>query len=240
MVVPVYKEKLSVSEEEAVDRTVRVLHSRDIFFVTPDSMDSSYYKERYPTAAVETFHQKYFKGIHAYNKLLLSKHFYQRFSNYKYLLIAQPDAIILSSEDKLDYFMQPGFDYIGAPWKSDDKLYPVIFKGMDRVKVMKPLMARVGNGGFSLRKISSMLSVVETHPFAAAFSKWFKRTNEDTFLCYYLHAEKIYTMPPVHFAEEFAAEQAAKEVLNSGKIPYAIHAYEKVFGKSDVLKRYLE
>ena len=36
------------------------------------------------------------------------------------------------------------------------------------------------------------------------------------------------------------AEQAAKEVLNSGKIPYAIHAYEKVFGKSDVLKRYLE
>ena len=34
VVVPVYKEKLSVSEEEAVDRTVRVLHSRDIFFVT--------------------------------------------------------------------------------------------------------------------------------------------------------------------------------------------------------------
>ena len=60
VVVPVYKEKLSVSEEEAVDRTVRVLHSRDIFFVTPDSMDSSYYKERYPTAEVETFHQKYF------------------------------------------------------------------------------------------------------------------------------------------------------------------------------------
>lgn len=81
-----------------------------------------------------TFATKYFKNIFMYSRLLLSEHFYSRFSEYEYMLVVQPDVWILSEDDKLDYFMQFAYDYIGAPWKQEEKLYPVIFKGMNHLE----------------------------------------------------------------------------------------------------------
>lgn len=244
VIVPIYKEKLSFSEEFSVDRTRLVLKTRDIFFMAPADMDCSYYQLRYPDIRIIFFKKKYFRSVHTYSELLLSRQFYKRFLKYKFMLIAQSDAVILSSRDELDFYMEMDYDYIGAPWESENKLYPMIFKGMDRIgfvfgTYMKPFMARIGNGGFSLRKISAMLSIIENHPLAVGLSKKFKRANEDTLLCYYLNAEKKYTVPPVSVAEKFVAEQTAKKCLENGSIPYAIHAYETYVGGVDEIKKYM-
>ena len=52
-------------------------------------------------------------------------------------------------KDRLDEFMSMGFDYIGAPWMKN---------GLEGKP--EPELWKVGNGGFSLRKVSSFLSVI--------------------------------------------------------------------------------
>ena len=249
VIIPIYKEKLSEEEAYAVDRSVEVLKNRKLYFVAPAGMNSTWYESKYPQVKWETFATKYFKNIFMYSRLLLSEHFYSRFSEYEYMLVVQPDVWILSEDDKLDYFMQFSYDYIGAPWKQEEKLYPVIFKGMNHLeKVAKkwgipfnqPLMARVGNGGMSLRKISAMLDIIKNHPVAVKISKISKRNNEDGFLCYYLNAKDKYRLPTSEFAEQFAAEQTARQLLEEGKIPFSVHAYEKRVGDHNIMREYME
>ena len=77
-----------------------------------------------------------------YNNLLLSKDFWNNF-NEEHLLICQEDSIIFNSKFKLIDFIY--YDYIGAPWP----------------KTQKENINNVGNGGFSFRKKSKMLEVLQ-------------------------------------------------------------------------------
>lgn len=81
----------------------------------------------------------------AYNRLLLSRRFYEWFASYDYILIYQLDCLAFSG-DILPWCDQ-GWDYVGAPWFQDYGNDPTEgFFG-------------VGNGGFSLRKVQSHLDV---------------------------------------------------------------------------------
>jgi hypothetical protein len=77
--------------------------------------------------------------IDEYNKLLISKSFYENFIS-KFVLIFQTDSIIRRKIDS-DFFE---YDYVGAPWK-------------DNCQVC------VGNGGFSLRKVETMKLICEKY-----------------------------------------------------------------------------
>jgi len=96
---------------------------------------------------IERFDDNNFKNRRTYSDFCLSKTFYERFSNYKYMLIYQLDAWVF--KDELEYWCKQDYDYIGAPWKLD-ALYE-----LTGVKVNCG-----GNGGFSLRKIDSMLDLI--------------------------------------------------------------------------------
>ena len=241
VIIPIYKLELNEEEAYSVKRTVQVLKQRDIFFVVPAHLDFSYYKKNYPDIKIEPFEDRFFKNIQAYSRLLVSKKFYKRFDKYEYMLIAQTDALILDDKDRLDFFADMGYDYWGSPWKKEIVLYPLIFKGMYKLQhFLKPINARCGNGGFCLRKISSMLEILREHPIAIAISKWQPKANEDVLFCYYLNNENKYSIPSAELAETFAVEQTALMVLNRGERPYAIHAYEKYVGDIDVVKRYLK
>ena len=52
--------------------------------------------------------------------------------------------------DELDFFSSLGFDYIGAPWMVGG------FDGRPEEKLWK-----TGNGGFSLRNVSSFISIID-------------------------------------------------------------------------------
>ena len=241
VIIPIYKKQLELDEEFSVDRTVEVLKERTIFFIAPLGMEYSYYQKRYPEVKCVFFNKKYFKNVSSYSKLLLSRCFYDKFLNFDYMLIAQTDAIILSSKDLLDMFVRLEYDYIGAPWKKSEKLYPMVFKGSTHLKnVLKPVESRVGNGGFCLRKIKTMVEILNAHPLAIGISKLYKKANEDGVLCYYLKVNNRYSLPTVDMAETFSVEETAKVVLEKGIRPFAVHGYKKYVGSSDIIIKYME
>lgn len=149
--IPIYKEIPDEYEVISLKQCIDVLKIHPVSIVAPEGLDLSYYLKLfspYNTPEVTLFKKHYFKNIFGYNRLMLSADFYKRFSNYEYILIYQPDAYVF--KDELAYWCAKGYDYIGAPgFKLRDENTRFEFSG-------------VANGGFSLRKVSAMLKLVET------------------------------------------------------------------------------
>ena len=142
VVIPAYKDELSVTEKISVQQAYRILNAYDICFMAPEKLrhvleNKGLRGEYFPDAC--------FESIAAYSRLLLDKEFYERFSDYEYMLLYQMDAFVFS--DRLHEFCQLGYDYIGAP--------------VHRIYGWPYNLSTVGNGGFSLRKISSCIDVLE-------------------------------------------------------------------------------
>jgi len=116
--------------------------------------------------------------ISEYNDLLSTKPFWEILKNHgcEHALIFQTDVVLL--RDNIDDFLE--YDYVGAPWKEQ------IFE------------LKVGNGGFSLRRVSEMLFITEKE-------KKPSMVNEDIFfskMCL-IHNFKI---PSVEVAKTFSVE----------------------------------
>jgi hypothetical protein len=125
--------------------------------VTPESLDLSSVLKAEETA--ERFPDEFFSGIDGYNRLLKSCLFYNRFESCEYILIAQLDCLIFS--DNLEEWMARGWDYLAAPW----------FKGFSEVNDAR--LWRVGNGGLSLRKVSSALRILNQEvPAGSVYPRW--------------------------------------------------------------------
>jgi GR25 family glycosyltransferase involved in LPS biosynthesis len=83
-----------------------------------------------------------------YNALLVSKEFYNNIPTEMFLVFQTDSMINPKNKDKIYDFMQ--YDYVGAPW---------VGKG-------NPLEGNLGNGGFSLRRKSKMLEIIDKVPYA--------------------------------------------------------------------------
>lgn len=145
--IPLYKEQPDDKELLSLKQCINVLNNYSFVFFVPDSLNTDFYKN-YCTNKIqykfERFNNDFFKGIEGYNKLMLNPKFYERFSFFKYILIYQLDAWVF--RDELQYWCEKGYDYIGAPW----------FRGWDKAGPEAECIG-IGNGGFSLRKVSSHL-----------------------------------------------------------------------------------
>lgn len=151
VVVPVYKDfKLLTNEElTSLHRLFKVLGEYEIFFAGPENLQyEPFLKEGQKQnvfITVKRFSNEYFNGVEGYNRLMISSLFYQRFKQFKYLLIYQLDAYVF--RDELEYWCDKGYDYIGAPWSAMHYYLNNSLEG-------------VGNGGFSLRKIKSAIKLL--------------------------------------------------------------------------------
>lgn len=237
VIVPIYKPMFNENESKAMTRGLNILSDRACYFMAPKSLDTSYYKANFPNVDIVRYSDRYFKNTAAYSKLLISRNFYLGWKEYEYMLILQPDVYILKDEDLLDEFIKADFDYWGAPWKTEMKLYPVCLPmGEKLVNRFLPYnKSFVGNGGFSLRRISTMASITSKHRLAAIASGFCNYMNEDVLLCYYL-VKDGYHLPSIEQAQQFSVEETAKDVLNENILPYAIHAYEKYYGSIQELE----
>lgn len=145
-------EAFSQYEELSLRQCLHVLHNRHIILITYPEFDKSNYDyllSEYSnvTHDYSFFDKRYFKSISGYNELLLSRMFYDRFRSYSHILIYQLDAYIF--RDELDYWCSLSYDYIGAPW----------FEGFR--KTTNNRLWKVGNGGLSLRRVSSFIKLFE-------------------------------------------------------------------------------
>lgn len=142
IVIPVYKPVMTADEKSSLRQCVTILGHYDTFLVCPQGMDTTAYRQvlgsRYNELRFDT---NYFDGIDGYNRLMTGCDFYDALADYDYMLLYQLDAWVFS--DQLVAWCQKGYDYVGAPWFEDYKSYESGHQ-----------LWRVGNGGFSLRRIA--------------------------------------------------------------------------------------
>jgi hypothetical protein len=148
VIIPIYKRVIETEERISFRQTFRVLGKYPIVLVCPEDLDVGQYEKlslKYKVMLViERFDTRFFEGISGYNRLLLSECFYQRFSDYNFILICQLDAYVF--RDELVEWCEKGCDYLGAP----------IFGGFSDVGFHFN-RGWVGNGGFSLRRVGAYL-----------------------------------------------------------------------------------
>ncbi len=161
VVVPVYKSVLSESESISAEVINFHLSGYDIKLACPDGLQAPERLKRYDKIV---FEGKYFESIKGYNSLLLRRDFYEAFVEYRYILICQLDCLVFSS--RLDHWCRQGYDYIGAPLKLKNE------RGISKYAV--------GNGGLSLRRVSSFLKVLESAEKGQGALNTFTRLCFDT------------------------------------------------------------
>lgn len=200
------------------EQCLRVLGCHPITLICPEGQSLHAYRPEEHDLAVRRFDPGYFESTRTYNRLMLSPHFYAAFLRYRYILIYQLDAWVFS--DQLASWCDQGWDYVGAPWIGADWLD----------SVPKPRFwtrdNSVGNGGFSLRRVSTSL----------ALSIVFRRTgahwpyNEDGFWAHHvLRYWPLFRIPstehPLRFSFEFKPAECFERVR--GVLPFGCHAWER-------------
>jgi hypothetical protein len=143
VVVPVYRMPLAEDENISLRHLRRHLSSFDCFRIGPNIATKGFEDFRF-----QAFPARYFQGRSGYNRLLLSKEFYRAFKAYEFILIYQLDCLVFAGN--LDFWCRQDWDYTGAPW----------FRGC-KGDAREGFWA-VGNGGLSLRKVSSAIRVLES------------------------------------------------------------------------------
>lgn len=131
-----------------------------------------------------------------YSHLLTSLDFWLKFKS-EYVLVIQTDSLLLRKID--DHFFS--YDYVGAPWR----------------------WGRVGNGGFSLRKVSFMIECVlessKQHPEDVYFSTMAYRKGKipNVSIAKSFSVEHLFYKSPVgiHQAYNFMTEGQMKIILRN-------------------------
>ncbi|MDR3218609.1 MAG: hypothetical protein LBU22_06445 [Dysgonamonadaceae bacterium] len=165
VIVPVYKADLTGYEVLSLRQCCRVFAAYPIVIVKPESLDIRNLGEIYPQLEIASFDDDFFKNLASYNHLMLSSLFYKRFLDYEYILIYQLDAYVF--RDELAFWCRKSYAYIGAPWikkKSFCKNTTNTIKHWMGVKDKRPYsdaFYKVGNGGFSLRRVSLFYEIAE-------------------------------------------------------------------------------
>lgn len=161
VLTPVYKKALDAYELVSIRSIVDKLKDRDKMVMAPEKFRGD---EEFDALwkgfgySITYFEDRHFNGIEAHNRFMLSAEFYDKFTDYEYLLLCQPDVLILS--DQIDEWVSKGYDYVGAPWVYEDK------EGIR--------FNNAGNGGFSLRRTRAFLDVIGSDqlfykPFTTTF-----------------------------------------------------------------------
>ena len=234
IVIPIYKEHLDCVEKLSLTQLWKVVGDKhyDIYFVRPDTeyFDMTEYYDLLPGGAnyvyEEAFDEKYFKSTATYSQLCMLYGFYNVFSDYEYMYIYQLDCYLL--EDKLEYFCNLGYDYIGSPIMSTDCGWPTVDKDGNFVPA-------VGNGGFSLRKISTFKDITDS---TGEFRKYYKITDEllnkvkfeDLYFCVFVNDKYYLNLASLKYAYQFAWDMNVDIIYNDWnihKLPMCIHAWDK-------------
>ena len=214
IVIPVYR-KFNAYEEFSYDMLKSVVKDKDIYIVCGNEFNIDL-KEK-----IERFDDAYFKSLADYSRLCKSYEFYNRFSNYRYILIYQLDCLIF--RDDINYWCNKNYDYIGAPIISNDA-------GWDFIPI-------IGNGGFSLRKIDYFKSItnpdgdfrkkydsiLETH-----YKKELYEEFEDLYFCEFVNFRWSFNVPTIEESLEFSIDMNPDILFDPYYgLPMGCHAFCK-------------
>ena len=235
VVIPIYKENLSVLELKSLQQAYNILNKYPLIIIKPKSLDLSELLKRFPLLKTKTFDDHYFNKISGYNTLMLSEVFYSGFLHTKYILIYQLDAYVF--KDELIHWCEKGYDYIGAPWLKKPIYNLPIISGIMKlcriydkhkgVKNKQELYNKIGNGGFSLRKVNSHYETVikEQEHIRLFLQQKHHLYNEDVFWA----TVSSFNYPEATEAVGFAFDKYPSLCykLNNKTLPFGCHGWYK-------------
>lgn len=227
IVVPVYKQNLNMFEKISLKQLLCVLGKYPICLVQPDTIEIEYEELLEYDYNIYKYDEWYFQNTATYSELMLSPFFYEKFIEYEYMLVYQLDCFVF--KDILIDFCNMGYDYIGAPqyhaWTKE---------------------VVVGNGGFSLRKISAVLNMTSKYEEIVTdlYYKEYFRSWEDNFFSYCGRKNEVdFSVPDIPLANTFSVvldiDKGIQNIPVNG-LPFGIHAWHRMnfdFWK-DIIKAY--
>lgn len=239
VVVPLYKTSLNDFERISLCRSLDVLKNHRFSIISPENLDLAPIEPMFDSVDydIRRFDPDFFRGVQGYNRLMLSSNFYDAFSDCKYILICQTDVFVFS--DQLLFWCEKDYDYIGAPWiaSPQNPLKSLLYK-MENFFTRKEKSAhhffKVGNGGFSLRKVEVMQRIVSKLKDEAVFFSGFrderKYHQEDVFISVYAPTQiQDIKIPDYKEAVGFAMDRKPHLAykLNHQQLPFACHGFNK-------------
>jgi hypothetical protein len=245
VVIPFYKEHLNYDEYFSLDQCFKILSKHNIVAIKPQTLDLSFITEHYAFSNIISFDDHYFESIDGYNELMLTPPLYHKFLAYEFMLIYQLDALVFS--DQLSSWCDKNYDYIGAPWLRSfenknmfDKLilhlkgavyrkYNITKNGIPNAK---QFVKRVGNGGFSLRRVQRFYDLsIKFRGLAEMYIRNLNAEfNEDIFWSIAINRKiKHLHIPCYKTALKFSVETCPEiaHELNNKKLPFGCHAWDK-------------
>lgn len=237
ILIPLYKE-LGIVDKFSIKRLFNVVGGKyDIYFIfdtnymyfdkvkswLSNELDLTFNKDYY----IKQIEGNWFESKQTYSKLLLSDWFYKNnlALGYEYTYIYQTDCYLFS--DKLQYFVELGYDYIGAPILATNSDWGLTG-------------GYVGNGGFSLRNNRKFMDILwrdsylwQTHKDEFENKKLLKNSNykyidfEDIFICKLLAKYTKISIPSCKVASEFAYDRNPYEcsLFYNIKVPMCAHNF---------------
>lgn len=235
VVIPLYQKELDENEQISLNQCLRILRDYPITIIKPKHLNINTLLKAHPQLKVESFAKPYFDGVYGYNLLMLSSELYERFRSFEYILIYQLDAFVFRNE--LDLWSKKGYDYIGAPWVIKPKynrphykafliFQSLLYKVLNRPQVM----GRVGNGGFSLRKVEKFYqTTVSKKVLIEKYIEGCKAKNifnEDVF---WGTENPEFTYPDYEEALQFSFDHHPRICMEQahGQLPFGCHGWSK-------------
>lgn len=158
ILITTHKKELEGNDEKSLKQAIKIFGGkRHIKLVIPDNIDESYYNQYKNVIEIIKVENRWMSSTKEYNAMFCQNWFWQLFKDYNYVLTYQTDCWVF--DDNLNYFMSLGYDYYGAPWPHHRDM--------------------IGNGGFSLRKVSKMLEMTNKYEY----NRDSLLGNEDTWFC---------------------------------------------------------
>lgn len=237
VIIPFYKGTLNNWESAALTNNIKLLHNHPIVFLKPDNLDLTPIATAYPQAEMMGVSPDWLgtkRGIAGYNEMMMSKAFYDLFSDTEYILICHTDAWIF--HDDLRSWCEKQFDIVAAPWPTRPRYnhFPLKQYIQLRKRFFTPtneisrlqMYGKIGNGGLCLRKVSAFSDACRVYcKEIEYFNKRFDAMhNEDIF---WALIPKEFNYPSVETALKFAFDLKPKVCykLNHQQLPMGCHGF---------------
>lgn len=168
IVTPIWKPTLDARERDFVAITQRTNPQIDKIFCAPTGLDVTDYQKHFPEWQCEFFDPRHFQSVKHYSVWLTEPDFYRRFERYEFICVCQADAVLVKDIASINVI---DIDYLGAPWEPPVR----VLRAGSRIYVSSPFdvhpaplpvrmfgrKVQVGNGGLSVRRVSSLVHVTE-------------------------------------------------------------------------------
>lgn len=240
IVVPIYRD-FTPTERISFERGIEVLSDYTFNLLHPHrfSVESIMAEYGQRVQLTETsLADEHFTSVASYSNLLLTESFYDHYADYEFMLIYQLDAYVF--ENRLEEWMQKGYDYVGAPWIPSEYYWKATVGRL--VRFLRNLWPHdlahihysnkyfaVGNGGFSLRRIETMRRVMADDCELIARCPYY----EDFYISQVATKTHQLAIPTWREALDFSFEQSLRHCLrlNGGRLPFGCHywSHEKYY-----------